>query len=184
MPFAWIVIVILWWCVSAIMRSRKEAEAKAALQKSQRAPKKNVAADSQPAPAPQPAAMSRADEWEDEEDSWDERDAARGLRQPVAPRVTEQARPAQASAAKRRDAKPFEAHMHTPVMGVQGVGTEGIDCCHDFMLSDTLEPEPAEFLPMQEEEPSDRAKALLQGVIYSEILGRRPMKKYHVRQTN
>ena len=28
MPFAWIVIVILWWCVSAIMRSRKEAEAK------------------------------------------------------------------------------------------------------------------------------------------------------------
>ena len=183
MPFAWIAIVFLWWGINAIVKSRKEAEAKAALQKIQRAPQKNAAADSQPAPAPQPAAMSRADEWEDEDDSWDERDAARGLRQPVAPRVTEQARPAQASAAKRRDAKPFEAHMHTPVMGVQGVGTEGIDCCHDFMLSDTLEPEPAEFLPMQEEEPSDRAKALLQGVIYSEILGRRPVKHYHIKQS-
>ena len=183
MPFAWVVIVLLWWGINAIVKSRKEAEAKAALQKIQRAPQKNAAADSQPAPASQPAAMSRADEWEDEEDSWDERDAARGLRQPVAPRVTEQARPAQASAAKRRDAKPFEAHMHTPVMGVQGVGTEGIDCCHDFMLSDTLEPEPADFLPMQEEEPSDRAKALLQGVIYSEILGRRPVKHYHIKQS-
>ena len=115
MPFAWIAIVFLWWGINAIVKSRKEAEAKAALQKIQRAPQKNAAADSQPAPAPQPAAMSRADEWEDEEDSWDERDAVRGLRQPVAPRVTEQARPAQASAAKRRDAKPFEAHMHTPV---------------------------------------------------------------------
>ena len=183
MPLAWVVIVLLWWGINAIVKSRKEAEAKAALQKIQRAPQKNAAADSQPAPAPQPAAMSRADEWEDEEDSWDERDAARGLRQPVAPRVTEQARPAQASAAKRRDAKPFEAHMHTPVMGVQGVGTEGIDCCHDFMLSDTVEPEPADFLPMQEEESSDRAKALLQGVIYSEILGRRPVKHYHIKQS-
>ena len=181
MPFAWIAIVFLWWGINAIVKSRKEAEAKAALQKIQRAPQKNAAADSQPAPAPQPAAMSRADEWEDEEDSWDDRDAMRGQRQPVAPTVT--VRPVQASAASHAS-KPFEAHMHTPVMGVQGVGTEGIDCCHDFMLSDTLEPEPAEFLPMQEEEPSDRAKALLQGVIYSEILGRRPMKKYHVRQTN
>ena len=94
-----------------------------------------------------------------------------------------QARPAQASVAKRRDAKPFEAHMHTPVMGVQGVGTEGIDCCHDFMLNDTSEPEPADFLPMQEEESSERAKALLQGVIYSEILGRRPVKHYHIKQS-
>jgi hypothetical protein len=51
------------------------------------------------------------------------------------------------------------------------------------MLSDTLEPEPAEFLPMQEEEPSDRAKALLQGVIYSEILGRRPIKHYQMKQS-
>ena len=180
MPFAWIVIVILWWCVSAIMKSKKDAEAKAAKQTIQRAPQKKPAADSQSAPAPKPAAMSRADEWEDEEDSWDDRDAMRGQRQPVAPTVT--ARPVQASAASHAS-KPFEAHMHTPVMGVQGVGTEGIDCCHDFMLGGIEASEPAEFLPMQEEEPSDRAKALLQGVIYSEILGRRPMKRYQSKHT-
>ena len=189
MPFAWIAIVFLWWGINAIVKSRKEAEAKAAFQKPKRAPQQNSAADAHqntshsPAPAPQPTAMSRADEWEDEEDSWDDRDAMRGQRQPVAPTVSAQARPAQASVAKRRDAKPFEAHMHTPVMGVQGVGTEGIDCCHDFMLNDTSEPEPADFLPMQEEESSERAKALLQGVIYSEILGRRPVKHYHIKQS-
>ena len=183
MPLVWVVIVLLWWGINAIVKSRKEAEAKAAFQKTRRAPQQNPAADQSAAPAPQPKAMSRADEWEDEEDSWDDRDAMRGQKQPVAPTVSAQARPAQASAAKRRDAKPFEAHMHTPVMGVQGVGTEGIDCCHDFMLSDTVEPEPADFLPMQEEESSDRAKALLQGVIYSEILGRRPVKHYHIKQS-
>ena len=183
MPFAWVVIVFLWWGINAIVKSRKEAEAKAAFQKTRRAPQQNPAADQSAVPAPQPKAMSRADEWEDEEDSWDDRDAMRGQKQPVAPTVSAQTRPAQASAAKRRDAKPFEAHMHTPVMGVQGVGTEGIDCCHDFMLSDTVEPEPAEFLPMQEEEQDERAKALLQGVIYSEILGRRPVKRYRARQS-
>ena len=183
MPLAWVAIVLLWWGINAIVKSRKEAEAKAAFQKARRAPQPNPAADQSAAPAPQPAAMSRADEWEDEEDSWDDRDAMRGQRHPVAPTVSAQARPAQASAATRRDAKPFEAHMHTPVMGVQGVGTEGIDCCHDFMLNDTSEPEPADFLPMQEEESSDRAKALLQGVIYSEILGRRPVKHYHIKQS-
>lgn len=183
MPFAWVVIVLLWWGINAIVKSRKEAEAKAAKQTPQRTPQKKNAADSQSTPAPQPKAMSRADEWEDEEDNWDDRDAMRGQRQPVAPTVSAQARPAQASVAKRRDAKPFEAHMHTPVMGVQGVGTEGIDCCHDFMLNDTSEPEPADFLPMQEEESSERAKALLQGVIYSEILGRRPMKRYLVKHS-
>ena len=183
MPLVWVVIVLLWWGINTIVKSRKEAEAKAAFQKTRHAPQQNPAADQSAAPAPQPKAMSRADEWEDEEDSWDDRDAMRGQKQPVAPTVTEQARSSQASAAKRRDAKPFEAHMHTPVMGVQGVGTEGIDCCHDFMLSDTVEPEPADFLPMQEEESSDRAKALLQGVIYSEILGRRPVKHYHIKQS-
>ena len=124
--------------------------------------------------------MSRADEWEDEEDSWDERDANRGLRQPVAPTVTAQARPAPK---KQSDAKPFEAHMHTPVMGVQGEGTEGIDCCHDFMLGGIEDSEPADFLPMQEEEQSERAKTLLQGVIYSEILGRRPVRHYKMKQS-
>lgn len=187
--FAWVAFVALWWLVGTLIKGIKESN-KAAQNKQQQAarvPQAKAAPQAKqtvsPASKPQPAAMSRADEWEDEEDSWDERDAVRGLRQPVAPRVTEQARPAQASAAKRRDAKPFEAHMHTPVMGVQGVGTEGIDCCHEFMLGDTPEPEPADFLPMQEEEQGERAKALLQGVIYSEILGRRPVKRYQIKHS-
>ena len=184
--FAWVAFVALWWIIGTVMKGIKESN-KAAQNKQQQAarvPQAKTApqakAVSQAKTAPQPAAMSRADEWEDEEDSWDDRDAMRGQRQPVTPTVT--ARPVQASAASHAS-KPFEAHMHTPVMGVQGVGTEGIDCCHDFMLSDTLEPEPADFLPMQEEEPSDRAKALLQGVIYSEILGRRPIKHYQMKQS-
>lgn len=181
--FAWVVIVLLWWLVGTVMKANKAAQNKQQAERvpqAKAAPQTKPAASPAPAPKPQPAAMSRADEWEDEEDSWDERDAQR---KPVAPTVT--ARPVQVSSAKKHsDAKPFEAHMHTPVMGVQGVGTEGIDCCHDFMLSDTLEPDPADFLPMQEDEPSDRAKALLQGVIYSEILGRRPVKHYHMKQPN
>ena len=84
--------------------------------------------------------MSRQDEWEDEEDSWDERDARRGSRQPVVPTVT--ARAQTSAAAKHSDAKPFEAHMHTPVMGVEGEGTEGIDCCHEFMLGGIEDSEP------------------------------------------
>ncbi len=182
MPFVWIVLVIIWWCFSIAMRSKKEAEAKAANQKKQPVPQRQPAANS-PAAASPSAPMSRADEWEDEEDSWDRRDAMRGQKQPVAPTVSAQAKPVQSAAKKRHTAKPFETHMHTPVMGVQGEGTEGIDCCHDFMLSDSLSAEPAEFLPMQEEEQNERAKALLQGVIYSEILGRRPMRRYTMKQT-
>ncbi len=189
--FAWVAFVALWWIIGTVMKGIKESN-KAAQNKQQQAarvpqakmaPQTKPVSQPQPAPKPQPAAMSRADEWEDEEDSWDDRDAMRGQKQPVAPTVSAQTRPAQASAAKRRDAKPFEAHMHTPVMGAEGEGTEGIDCCHDFMLNGNAEPEPAAFLPMQEEESSDRAKALLQGVIYSEILGRRPVKHYHIKQS-
>ena len=72
---------------------------------------------------------------------------------------------------------PFEAHMHTPMMGIEGVGTEGEDCCHEFMMEDSA-PEESDFLPLSEEDSSDRARALLQGVIYSEILGRRPQRRY------
>ena len=180
MPVIWVVLVILWWALAGM---RKQAERKKVERPAQ---PKTVPAQpvAQPAAQPRPAAMSRADEWEDEEDAWDERDAQRGQKQPVAPTVSAQPKTVQTAAAKKHASKPFEAHMHTPVMGVQGVGTEGIDCCHDFMLGDTPEDEPADFLPMQEEEPSDRAKALLQGVIYSEILGRRPVKKYQVRRSN
>ena len=185
--FAWVAFVALWWIIGTVMKGIKESN-KAAQNKQQQAarvPQAKTAPQtkpvSQPAPKPQPAAMSRADKWEDEEDSWDERDAHRGQKQPVAPTVT--AQPARATAAKRHGTKPFEAHMHTPVMGEEGTGTEGIDCCHDFMLGGIAEPEPADFLPMQEDDQDERAKALLQGVIYSEILGRRPVKRYHVRES-
>lgn len=71
---------------------------------------------------------------------------------------------------------PLEAHMHEPVMGEEGVGTEGIDCCHEYMLETPAE-EAADFLPMTEENSDERARALLQGVIFSEILGRRAPRR-------
>ena len=73
-------------------------------------------------------------------------------------------------------AVPLEAHMHEPVMGEEGVGTEGIDCCHEYMLDQPQEA-PADFLPLTEESQKERAQALLQGVIFSEILGRRAPRR-------
>ncbi len=70
-------------------------------------------------------------------------------------------------------AKPMEPHMHSPapVMGVEGVGTEGEDCCHDYMLNGPVVEDLDKPTPGTEEFLN--AQALLQGVIYSEILGRR-----------
>ncbi len=68
---------------------------------------------------------------------------------------------------------PLEAHMHEPVMGEEGTGTEGIDCCHEYMLNAPAEAETNDFLPMTEQDQQDRSRALLKGVIFSEILGRR-----------
>ena len=189
--FAWVAFVALWWIIGTVMKGIKESN-KAAQNKQQQAarvpqaktaPQTKPVSQPQPTPKPQPAAMSRADVWEDEEDSWDERDAQRG-RQTVTPTVTAQPAQPKKMFASQHASQPFEAHMHTPTMGVEGEGTEGIDCCHDFMLGGIAEPEPADFLPMQEEDQDERAKALLQGVIYSEILGRRPVKRYHARQQN
>ena len=188
--FAWVAFVALWWIIGTVMKGIKESN-KAAQNKQQQTtrvpqakttPQTKPVSQPQPTPKPQPAAMSRADVWEDEEDSWDERDAQRG-RQTVAPTVTAQPAQPKKMFASRHTSQPFEAHMHTPVMGAEGEGTEGIDCCHDFMLNGSAEPEPADFLPMQEEEQDERVKALLQGVIYSEILGRRPVKRYRARQS-
>lgn len=76
-------------------------------------------------------------------------------------------------------AKPFEAHIHEPVMGMEGVGTEGMDCCHDYMLESPKEEEPgADFLPLTDEDDADKARLLLNGVIFSEVLGRRPIRRY------
>jgi hypothetical protein len=45
------------------------------------------------------------------------------------------------------------------------------------MLEDTPLQEET-ILPAENEEAKERANALLQGVIFSEILGRRPVKRY------
>ena len=98
---------------------------------------------------------------------------------PAKPRPAQPAKPLGGG----HHAQPLEAHMHTPVMGEEGVGTEGIDCCHDYMLGDApAAPEAADFLPLQEDNQQERAQALLQGVIFSEILGRRPIRRYGGRQ--
>ena len=183
MPYAWIIIVILWSVINAINKSKKK-QAQAKQQNEQAQSRQKTAeqyarqqaqrpAPVKPAPAPQPAApaMSRQDDWDDEEENWDERDAQR-----LRPSVTPQAAPV-----KRHETKPLEAHMHTPVMDVEGEGTEGIDCCHEYMLDQPAAP-PADFLPMQEETEALRAKALLQGVIFSEVLGRRYPKRYGPRR--
>ena len=75
------------------------------------------------------------------------------------------------------EAKPLEAHMHTPVMGVEGVGTEGVDCCHEYMLDQPGEKTDS-FAPVTDPEAEERNRMLLQGVIFSEILGRRPIRRY------
>ena len=185
MPFAWVIIVILWWVISAISKSRKNQATKTKLQAEQEKSRQKTAQQhaqrqaqqqTAPKPEPQPAApsMSHRDDWDDEEENWEQRDAQR-VRPSIAPR------PAQPAPVKRHETKPLEAHMHTPVMGVEGEGTEGIDCCHEYMLDQPIEP-PADFLPMQEETEALRAKALLQGVIFSEVLGRRHPKRYGPRR--
>ncbi len=172
----WVVILIIWALVSTAVKSRQKqqkAQQQAARQQAPRMP----AAPAQPAPqpAPQPpvrsafsqpssSVMSRQDTWDDEEENWDERDAVRGG--------------GFAGGTGRHESKPFEAHMHTPVMGEQGVGTEGVDCCHEFMLNETPASETADFLPMQEDNAQEKAKALLQGVIFSEVLGRRHARRF------
>ena len=178
MPFAWIIIVILWWIVSAISKAKKNQTAQANRQAGKEQSGQNAVQRNAPKQAQRPApqkpaapAMSRRDDWEDEEENWDQRDAQRA-RPSLAPR------PAQPAQVKQHETKPLEAHMHTPVMGMEGTGTEGEDCCHEFMLDQRSEEKPADFLPMQEESENVRAKTLLQGVIYSEILGRRPIRRY------
>lgn len=175
MPYAWVIIVILWWVVNAINKAKKNQATQAKLKNEQEQSRQKTAAQyarqqqtaQRPAPAkPAAPAMSRQDDWDDEEENWDQR---------VRPSAPSQ--PARPALVKRHETKPLEAHMHTPVMGVEGEGTEGVDCCHEYMLDQPIE-QPADFLPMQEESENLRAKALLQGVIYSEILGRRPVKRY------
>lgn len=161
MPAAWVVIVIIFWIVSTVNKAKK-AQANQGKQ-----PARPVQSGDK-----KPAQLQELE------------DAAREIRaaQPAAvpaspppqPRLDQIGLPREAV----HTARPLEAHMHTPVMDLEGDGTEGIDCCHEYMLGQPEQGEPADFLPLQEEEDTQRAKALLQGVIFSEILGRRPMKRY------
>ena len=161
MPIAWVVIVLIFWIVSTVNKAKK-AQANQGKQ-----PARPVQSGER-----KPAQLQELE------------DAAREIRaaQPAAapaspppqPRLDQIGLPREAV----HTARPLEAHMHTPVMDAEGDGTEGIDCCHEYMLGQPEQGEPADFLPLQEEEENQRAKALLQGVIFSEILGRRPVKRY------
>ena len=185
MPFAWIIIVVLFWIISSASKIRKNQAAQAKQKDEKEKARQKTAeqyarrqAQSKASPQPAAPAMSSRDDWEDEEENWDQRDAQRAhpamASQPVQP-----VRPAPV---KRHETKPLEAHMHTPVMGMEGTGNEGEDCCHEFMLDQRPEDKPADFLPLQEETEALRAKALLQGVIFSEVLGRRPVRRYGTRR--
>ena len=181
MPFAWIIIVVLFWIISSASKIKKKQAAQAKQKEEKEKDRQKTAeqyarrqAQVKETPRPAGPAMSHGDDWDDEEENWDQRDAQRA-RPSLAPQP---AKPVQAAPVKRHETKPLEAHMHTPVMGVEGTGTEGEDCCHEFMLDQRPEEKPADFLPLQEESEALRAKALLQGVIFSEVLGRRPVKRY------
>lgn len=169
MPAIWVILVILWGVFSAV---GKTAQRKKSNQPAISRPASQPSAA--PKPAPPPPAF-RDDE--DEEDGWETKPA------PPPPPPARKKFSSPAPARPAHVSTPLEAHMHTPVMGMEGHGTEGIDCCHDYMLGGAAPEEPADFLPMREEEQQERAKALLQGVIYSEILGRRPMRRYNVKHT-
>ena len=185
MPFAWIIIVILFWIISSASKIRKNQAAQAKQKDEKEKDRQKTAeqyarrqAQSKASPQPAAPAMSSRDDWEDEEENWDQRDAQRA-RPAMASQPVQPVRPAPV---KRHETKPLEAHMHTPVMGMEGTGTEGEDCCHEFMLDQRPEDKPADFLPLQEETEALRAKALLQGVIFSEVLGRRPIRRYGTRR--
>jgi hypothetical protein len=185
MPFAWIIIVVLFWIISSASKIRKNQAAQAKQKDEKEKARQKTAeqyarrqAQSKASPQPAAPAMSSRDDWEDEEENWDQRDAQRA-RPAMASQPVQPVRPAPV---KRHETKPLEAHMHTPVMGMEGTGTEGEDCCHEFMLDQRPEDKPADFLPLQEETEALRAKALLQGVIFSEVLGRRPVRRYGTRR--
>ena len=167
LQFGWLWIFLAIYGVVKVLAQQKEKQTQKAKQQARPA----ASAPKPQAEKPAPDRPSSAwDDEEDEEDDWEDR------RIPAAP-VAEPTVPAPQPVTSF-DARPLEAHIHTPVMGMEGEGTEGMDCCHEYMLGETEDTEPSDFLPLQEEEENQRAKALLQGVIYSEILGRRPMKRY------
>ena len=170
----WIVIVIIGWVISAASKANKkqQEQAKKNAQQNRQSPPVRVNR-AQPAQtqarnsgrtvtAPKPASAAAT-----------VRPAA-----PTQSKPLQTIRPTESTAFVSAHSEPLETHMHVPEMGVEGEGTEGIDCCHDYMLNEREEIEPLDVLSLGEEDQRERAQALLQGVIFSEILGRRHVKRY------
>ena len=169
--FLWIVIVIIGWVISAASKANKkqQEQAKKAAQQNRQGPPVRVNR-TQPVQPPSGRGASAAKPA----------GAAAPIRPaaPTQPKPLQTIRPTESSAFVSAHSEPLETHMHTPQMGAEGEGTEGIDCCHDYMLNDHEEAEPLDILALGEEDQQERAQALLQGVIFSEILGRRRVKGY------
>ena len=164
MPFAWVVIVIVWAVVSVINKSGQQRRTRqGGAQPARTAPRQAQAF---------PERKSDSPLWDEE----DEEDREEGWSGRPAPAFQAEAKPV--PPAPVHTAVPFQAHIHTPVMSMEGEGTEGEDCCHEFMLEERPAHPAAEFAVLNEQEQAGRARALLQGVIYSEVLGRRPVKRY------
>ena len=152
MPTIWIVIAIAATVINMISKSKKEQ----AKQQNAARPARTQAPEGGNAPQKRPQTPPLAQ-----------------TRKPLSSAM--QAKPL---AAQPHKTEPLTPHMHVPEMGWEGEGTEGIDCCHEFMLDQPIAAEQPDFLPLAEQAEAERAKALLQGVIFSEILGRRPVRRY------
>ena len=168
----WLVIVIIGWIISAANKANKkqQEQAKKAAQQNranppvtpnrtqpvQTTPVRPAHVQEQRAPAAKHAAPV----------------------QPAQPTIRQDIHPTQPADFVSAHSAPLETHMHTPVMGEEGAGTEGIDCCHDYMLNDGSPAEAQDILSLADTDQTERAQALLQGVIFSEILGRRSVKRY------
>ena len=170
----WIVIVIIGWVISAANKANKKQQEQA---------KKNAQQNRQSPPArvnrTQPVQKpSAAGQWNAASNPKPASTAPVRPAAPTQPKPLQTIRPTESSAFVSAHSEPLETHMHVPEMGVEGEGTEGIDCCHDYMLNEREEAEPLDVLALGEENQRERAQALLQGVIFSEILGRRHVKRY------
>ena len=156
MPVMWVVIVILFSVVNMVNKANKEKQAQ-----------QKKAAQAQPAQQKVSPQRMRPDVPATPQQKAGEREER------AVPQYAESAFPT-----SFHDAVPLEAHMHEPEMGQEGEGTEGMDCCHEYMLSDTPPSEPVDFIPLLDQNDGEMARDLLQGVIFSEVLGRRKFRRY------
>jgi len=161
----WFVIVIIAWIVSAVSKASKQQQEQA----------KKAAQPTRTTPAPAPAQVVHP--TAEYRAKLEQQRAAAHRVSPTPHPVQQPAQPTESAAFVSAHSQPMETHMHTPVMGEEGSGTEGIDCCHEFMLGSENETEAPELFGFAEEDGQDRAESLLQGVIFSEILGRRPVRR-------